>query len=110
MGIVWWATGLLGLWLSWSHDGRPRRNFIPGLVIILTGFAMSAHMQHNPLSSMVHSVFGYTLMGAGLARIIEISFILRDKPHLEEASSWQYITPYVRLSSSMTIYLLKLLL
>lgn len=40
MGIVWWASGLLGLWLSKGKNGEPRRNIIPGLVIFLTGWAM----------------------------------------------------------------------
>ncbi|KAF8477399.1 hypothetical protein BDZ91DRAFT_709183 [Kalaharituber pfeilii] len=95
MGIVWWATGLLGLWLSRGNNGQPRRNVIPGIVIILTGYAMSAHAQHNPLATMVHTVFGYTLMAAGLARIIEICFVLHDKPTMEEMSSWQYLPPYL---------------
>ena len=58
---------------------------------------MSAHAQHNPLSTMVHTVFGYTLMAAGLARIIEISFVGRDRNYLtlEEISSWHYLSPYL---------------
>jgi hypothetical protein len=31
------------------------------------------------ISTMIHAVFGYTLMGAGVTRIIEISFVLKDK-------------------------------
>ena len=102
MGIVWWATGMLGLWMSWSTSGQPRRNIIPGLVIVLTGYAMSAHAQHNPLSSMVHTVFGYTLMAAGLARIIEVSFVCKDKSYLAtgDVSSWQYLSPYVSISAT----------
>ncbi|KAF8443531.1 hypothetical protein BGX38DRAFT_1199654 [Terfezia claveryi] len=97
MGIVWWATGMLGLWLSWSNNGQPRRNVIPGIVIILTGYAMSAHTQHSPLSGAVHTVFGYTLMAAGLARVVEIAFVCRDRSYLalEEVSSWQYLSPYL---------------
>ena len=98
MGIVWWAAGLLGIWLSRDATSRqPRRNLIPGLVIFLTGYAMSAHPQHNPLSGSVHTVFGYTLMAAGLARIVEIAFVLGDRNEVEGGgvSSWQYLTPYV---------------
>lgn len=40
MGIVWWCSGLLGLWLSRRKGGVPKRNFVPGLVILLTGYAM----------------------------------------------------------------------
>ncbi len=101
MGVVWWCAGLLGLWLARKRDGRPKRNLIPGIVILLTGWAMSAHPQGLELSTKVHLVFGYTLMAAGAARIIEISFVLRDQNSLstvdiEETNSWQYLTPFVR--------------
>jgi hypothetical protein len=99
MGIVWWCAGLLGIWLSRKRNGRPKRNLIPGIVILLTGYAMSAHTQELMLSTMVHAVFGYTLMAAGAARIIEISFVLGDRSTLSpdgtEANSFQYITPFV---------------
>lgn len=100
MGIVWWCAGLLGMWLARKRDGRPKRNLIPGIVILLTGWAMSAHPQGLELSAKVHLVFGYTLMAAGAARIIEIAFVLRDQNSLsasdyEETNSWQYLTPFV---------------
>jgi hypothetical protein len=104
MGIIWWCAGLAGVWLSRKRDGAPKRNFIPGFVILITGWAMSAHPQHLPLSTMVHTVFGYTLMAAGLSRIIEIAFILRDAHTISEdgdANSWQYIPPFV---SPLTTY------
>lgn len=36
-------------------------------------------------------------MAAGLARIIEISFICKDKSYLavDDVSSWQYLSPYL---------------
>lgn len=100
MGIVWWCAGLLGMWLSRTRDGRPKRNIIPAIVIIMTGWAMSSHPQHLMLSTMVHTIFGYTLMAAGAARLIEISFVLKDKAQIsaknkEETNSFQYLTPYV---------------
>jgi len=100
MGIVWWCAGLLGIWLSRTRDGRPKRNLFPGLVIMLTGWGMSAHPQSLELSTHVHSVFGYTLMAAGAARIVEISFILKDQnsysdTEWEETNSFQYLTPFV---------------
>jgi hypothetical protein len=107
MGIIWWCAGLAGVWLSRKRDGAPKRNFIPGFVILITGWAMSAHPQHLPLSTMVHTVFGYTLMAAGLARIIEIAFVLRDAHTISEdgdANSWQYLPPFVsRLTPSTTL-------
>jgi len=99
MGVVWWCAGLVGIWLSRSRDGRPRRNLIPGIVILLTGYAMSAHPQHLPLSTMVHSVFGYTLMAAGATRIIEISFVLRDRTAFPEPNSFQHLPPFLLYAS-----------
>lgn len=99
MGIIWWCAGLVGIWLSRDKQGRPKRNFIPGFVIFLTGWGMSAHPQSLPLSTMVHTVFGYTLMAAGFSRIIEIAFILRDQNATtesgDEQNSWQFITPFL---------------
>lgn len=101
MGIVWWCAGLLGIWLSRKRNGRPKRNLIPAIVIGLTGYAMSGHPQHSMISTMIHKIFGYTLMAAGLTRIIEISFVLRDKGTLSvdgtDPNSFQYLTPFVSL-------------
>lgn len=103
MGIVWWCAGLLGVWLSRKRNGRPKRNIIPGIVIMLTGYAMSGHPQHSMISTMIHSFFGYTLMAAGLTRIIEIAFLLRDRSTLSvdgtNPNSFQYLPPFVRLRS-----------
>ncbi|KAJ9195423.1 hypothetical protein DTO021D3_8346 [Paecilomyces variotii] len=103
MGIVWWCAGLLGIWLSRKRDGRPKRNLIPAIVILLTGYAMSAHSQQLMLSTMIHSVFGYTLMAAGAVRIIEISFVLKDQPTLSpdgtDPNSFQYLTPFLLYAS-----------
>ncbi|KAL1957650.1 hypothetical protein VTO42DRAFT_5627 [Malbranchea cinnamomea] len=103
MGIIWWCAGMLGLWLSSSRTGRPTRNLIPALVILLTGYAMSSHHQHLEVSTQVHAVFGYTLMGAGAVRILEISFILKDQDtasvDLLQPSTFQYLTPYLLYAS-----------
>ena len=104
MGIVWWCAGLLGVWLSRSRRGAPRRNILPGIVIFLTGWAMSAHPQELPISTMVHSVFGYTLMSAGAARVIEIAFLLKDSRGSSEPSSWQHLPPFVSLSHTLSLY------
>lgn len=95
MGIVWWCAGLLGVWLSRSRRGAPRRNVLPGIVILITGWAMSAHPQDLPISTMVHTVFGYSLMAAGAARIIEICFTLKDSRGASEPSAWQHLPPFV---------------
>lgn len=102
MGIIWWCAGLAGIWLSKDRDGRPQRNFIPGFVLLMTGWAMSAHPQDLPMSAETHKIFGYTLMGVGITRIIEISFVLRDRDGLSEdgrkANSFQYIPIFVSSS------------
>ena len=98
MGIIWWCAGLTGIWLSRKRDGSPKRNFIPGFVIMLTGWAMSGHPQHLPLSAKVHAMFGYTLIAAGLTRIIEVAFVLRDANTVSDdgdANSFQYIPLFV---------------
>ncbi|KAK3070496.1 hypothetical protein LTR53_010373 [Teratosphaeriaceae sp. CCFEE 6253] len=106
MGIIWWAAGLVGIWLSRDRSGRPKRNLIPSIVILLTGWGMSAHPQSLDLSTHVHAIFGYTLMAAGLTRLIEISLILRDRVAPErpedidaEISSFQYLPPFLLYAS-----------
>lgn len=101
MGIVWWCAGLLGIWLSRKRDGRPKRNLIPAIVILLTGWAMGGHPQQLHLSEMIHTIFGYSLMGAGITRIIEIAFVLKDEGTLSmdgsNPNSFQYLPPFVCL-------------
>ncbi|VUC28167.1 unnamed protein product [Clonostachys rosea] len=103
MGIIWWSAGLAGIWLSKDRDGNPKRNFIPGFVIFITGYGMSAHPQELMVSAATHTMFGYTLMGAGLTRIIEIAFILKDKQSLSEDgrayNSFQYIPVFLLYSA-----------
>lgn len=108
MGIIWWSAGLVGIWLSRDRQGRPRRNLIPGIVIILTGWAFGGHPQDLEVSTHVHSIFGYTLMLAGITRVIEISFILKDRTTIEvhsdgtgdeEINSFQYLPPFLLYAS-----------
>lgn len=89
---------MLGVWLSYGPKGAPRRNLMPALVVSLTGFAMAAWQPKDQLvAKTVYSVFGYALMAAGLTRIIEISFVLKDKVSLPRGgvSSFQYLPPFV---------------
>ncbi|KAK9468295.1 hypothetical protein V1512DRAFT_234956 [Lipomyces arxii] len=98
MGIIWWCAGMLGIFLS-RKNGRPVRNHVPGLVIILTGWAMSVHAQHLELSTKIHAMFGLALMSAGLARIIEVSFVLHDQHTDGEPKAWQHISPFMLVAS-----------
>lgn len=92
MGIIWWAGGLVGMFLS--RGGR--RSFIPALLLIFTGYLMSQHAQHMVISTKVHGVFGLALMGAGFTRILEISLFLQDKgcSDLGKILSFQYFPPF----------------
>ncbi|KAI0159960.1 hypothetical protein GGR52DRAFT_563728 [Hypoxylon sp. FL1284] len=103
MGVIWWAAGLAGVWLSKDRDGRPQRNFIPGFVLLITGWAMSAHPQELMISAETHKMFGYTLMAAGVTRIIEISFVLQDRPGISEdgrvAHSFQHVPAFLLYAS-----------
>ncbi|KZT07357.1 uncharacterized protein LAESUDRAFT_743047 [Laetiporus sulphureus 93-53] len=72
LGVLWWTGGGLGIFLSRNNQ----RSVLPSLIVILTGWAMSEHAQALMISTKVHSIFGYTLMLAGVARIIEVCFIV----------------------------------
>lgn len=104
MGVIWWAAGLLGMWLAMGRRGHGggKRNFVPGFVIFMTGWGMSGHPQHLMISTAVHTFFGYSLMAAGLTRIIEVAFVLKDKPMTDtgEPNSFQFIPPFVSRPSS----------
>ncbi|WLF76606.1 hypothetical protein PVL30_000308 [Lodderomyces elongisporus] len=93
MGIIWWGGGLLGMWLSRNN----KRSFVPSLLLIYTGWSMSQHFQHSEVSTRVHAMFGTALMSAGVTRIIEISFVLKDRAcHLPSGKivSFQYLPPF----------------
>jgi hypothetical protein len=44
---------------------------------------MSEHAQALPLSTRVHAVFGYTLMLAGVTRLVEVCFVAPSYTHTE---------------------------
>lgn len=57
--------------------------FINERSIVLTGFAMSEHAQALMLSTRVHAVFGYTLMLAGVTRLVEVCFVAPSYTHAD---------------------------
>lgn len=95
MGIIWWAAGALGVYMSWDRvNDKPQRNHIPAFVIIATGYSMITHTQRYPVSTDIHLMFGVVLVLAGLSRIVEISFVIKDRMHQgKEIQSFQYLTP-----------------
>lgn len=92
MGIVWWCGGLLGMYLARNN----RRTFVPALLLIFTGYSMAEHAQHLAISTKVHAFFGLALMSAGVTRIIEILFLLKDKACDPSGKilSFQYFPPF----------------
>ncbi|KAJ3162122.1 hypothetical protein HDU86_005820 [Geranomyces michiganensis] len=98
MGIVWWCVGMLGIFLS--RNGK--RSVIPSLLLIFTGFAFGAHAQDLVLSAQLHGIFGTTLMLTGVARILEITFVLRDQPaDSDNILSFQHLTPFLLMVSGI---------
>lgn len=95
LGVVWACGGLVGIFLS----RKGKRSVFPAVIIFLTGFAMSSHAQNSELSTKVHSIFGWTLMLGGIARIIEISIVLRDEAGgANGIQSWQHLPPYLLMA------------
>ncbi|QPG76158.1 hypothetical protein FOA43_003544 [Brettanomyces nanus] len=92
MGIIFWACGMLGIYLSRGN----RRSLMPALTLIFTGYAMGQHPQKLILSEKVHTFFGLVLMFGGAIRIMEISFLLHDKRSdpSGQVLSFQYLAPF----------------
>jgi len=100
LGIIWFCAGILGIFLSF-RNGRPQRNIIPAVVIILTGWAMSGRHQGTEFSTNMDAIFGYVLMAAGVIRILEITLVLNDNWNAgpDKIRAFQYIPPFVCLYS-----------
>ncbi|GAA6038195.1 hypothetical protein JCM8097_005788 [Rhodosporidiobolus ruineniae] len=103
LGVLWWAGGGLGIFLSRNR----KRSVVPALIIAMTGYAMANHGQSLEFSTTVHKFFGAALMAAGAARIVEICFVLRDSPTPEVTdttgpSSFQHLTPFLLVLAGLT--------
>lgn len=73
----------------------------------MTGYAMANHGQHLEFSTDIHRLFGWALMAAGLTRIIEICFVLRDEPTpavegTARPKAFQHLTPFLLVLSGLT--------
>jgi hypothetical protein len=62
---------------------------------------MSQHAQHLEVSTQVHFMFGVFLMAAGVCRIVEVSFVLRDAAHNGAIRSFQHLPPFLLVNSGM---------
>ncbi|KAF8514047.1 hypothetical protein JB92DRAFT_2720015 [Gautieria morchelliformis] len=108
LGVLWWAGGALGILLSRNN----KRNVVPSLIIIMTGWAMSSHAQAFAFSEKIHSIFGWTLMAAGIARLIEICFVVPqvgtegppgapDGSTAPVASPFQHLPPFLLVAAGL---------
>jgi len=99
LGVLWWAGGILGVILS--RNGQ--RSVVPAVIIAMTGFAMAGHAQSNEFSTSVHKLFGAALGCAGLARAIEVCFVLHDQPAPSTGvRAWQHVGPYFLALGGLT--------
>lgn len=92
MGIIWWCGGLLGLFFTRNGE----RSWIPSMLIMFTGWAMSEHSQELMISTKIHYIFGLALMMGALCRIIEISVLLKDQRNASNGKiyTFQYLSPF----------------
>ncbi|KAF9189635.1 hypothetical protein BGZ51_001384 [Haplosporangium sp. Z 767] len=77
LGLLWVGGGTLSLFLESKYSPLAqfiiRKNPIPALLIILTGYAMGQHSQYYMFATRVHTFFGYCLMLGGIARLIQLA-------------------------------------
>jgi len=98
LGILWWSGGALGIWFS-RHK---RRSMIPAILFVLTGWAMSAHAQATETSTKVHTCFGYTLVAAGAARMIEIGVAGSKRQQLlSDVIPLQHLPPLLLVAAGL---------
>lgn len=90
LGIFWAITGSLGIYLS---RGR-RRSILPAFIIIITGWTLSSHEQSSPYSDLVHAVFGYTLMAAGLSKLFDV-YLFDHTDVTQVGISRIHLTPFL---------------
>lgn len=76
LGLLWVGGGLLSLLIESKYNPLAqfsiRKNPLPALLIILTGFAMGQHSQYYAFATTVHTFFGYCLMLGGACRLIQL--------------------------------------
>ncbi|KAG0001602.1 hypothetical protein BGZ80_000224 [Entomortierella chlamydospora] len=77
LGLLWIGGGVLSLFLESKYNPLAqfmiRKNPIPALLIVMTGYAMGQHQQYYKFATTVHTFFGYTLMLGGVARLIQLA-------------------------------------
>lgn len=75
---------------------------IPAVLIVLTGWAMSAHSQATETSSKIHTTFGFTLAVAGCARIVEIATAsLKLQQSISDVLPLQHLPPLLLIAAGL---------
>jgi len=122
LGVLWWTGGILGIYLSRNNQ----RSVVPSVIIFLTGWAMSDHVQAIMLATKVHGMFGKTLMLAALTRIFEVCYFVPSYGTLADpveddtsedtladgspisrptrsagAKAWQHLPPFLLVASGL---------
>ncbi|KAF9024595.1 hypothetical protein BGZ52_010667 [Haplosporangium bisporale] len=76
LGLLWVGGGLLSLLIESKYNPLAqfsiRKNPLPALLIMLTGFAMGQHSQYYAFATTVHTFFGYCLMLGGACRLVQL--------------------------------------
>ncbi|KAG0287675.1 hypothetical protein BGZ96_008442 [Linnemannia gamsii] len=77
LGLLWVAGGLLSLLLESKYSPLAqfmiRKNPLPAILVVLTGYAMGQHAQYYMFATVVHTFFGYALMLGGVFRLIQLA-------------------------------------
>ncbi|KAG0343670.1 hypothetical protein BG004_005098 [Podila humilis] len=77
LGLLWVGGGVLSLLIESKFNPLAqfsiRKNPIPAILIILTGFAMGQHSQYYVFATTIHTFFGYSLMLGGLSRLVQLA-------------------------------------
>lgn len=88
LGLLWVAGGSLSLLLESKYSPLSqfivRKNPIPAILIILTGYAMGQHAQYYMFATVVHTFFGYALMSGGVCRLIQLALRPAASPLAED--------------------------
>ncbi|KAF9431040.1 hypothetical protein BGZ94_000039 [Podila epigama] len=86
LGLLWVGGGVLSMILESKYSPLAsfmiRKNPLPALLIVLTGFAMGQHSQYYAFATTIHTFFGYCLMLGGLCRLVQLA--LRPAVEIEE--------------------------
>ncbi|KAF9566018.1 hypothetical protein EC968_003914 [Mortierella alpina] len=90
LGLLWVGGGALSLVLESRFNPLAqfiiRKNPIPAILIILTGFAMGQHSQYYKFATTVHTFFGYCLMLGGFCRLVQLALRPAVAPQSSAAS------------------------